>query len=134
MKEETRISSPTGLGIRNDPDGFGWYGAPRGKRKHQGKDYLCAPGQDIYFPLESGKITRIAYPYNDHDYQGVLIEARYISIKMFYFEVWPHLIGKYLKRDEVIGMAQDISKKYGGQMEAHIHLSVVSIDPEFLEA
>jgi hypothetical protein len=134
MKEEIRISSPTRLGVRSDPDGFGYYGAPRGKhRKHNGTDYICAAGQDIYCPILSGKIVRRAFPYNDTEYQGALIEGKHIAVMLFYFDVWEHLIGKYVNRGEEMGLAQDISQKYGGSMKPHIHLTVVSIDPEYLE-
>jgi hypothetical protein len=121
MKEEIRISSPTRLGVRSDPDGFGYYGAPRGKhRKHNGTDYICAAGQDIYCPILSGKIVRRAL-------------GKHIAVMLFYFDVWEHLIGKYVNRGEEMGLAQDISQKYGGSMKPHIHLTVVSIDPEYLE-
>ena len=61
-----------------------------------------------------------------------LIEGEHISVMLFYVDIWAHLIGKYLARDEILGVAQDISQKYGGQMKPHVHLTVVSIDPEYL--
>lgn len=122
------------MGLRNDTAGFGYYGAPRGfGRKHNGKDYLCKPGQDVYCPIDSGKIVRRARPYNDDTYQGVLIEGRHITVMLFYVDIWEFCVGKYVKRDEVIGIAQDITNKYSDQMKPHIHLTVVSVDPEFLE-
>jgi hypothetical protein len=134
VKEEIRISSPTLLGMRSDPDGFGYYGAPRGKhRKHNGTDYICEPGQDIYCPLISGKIVRKAFPYNDREFKGVLIEGKHIAVMLFYVDPWEFLIGEYVNRGDELGMAQDISQKYGGSMKPHIHLTIVSIDPEYLK-
>lgn len=136
MREEIYITSPTKLGVRSDPLGLGFYGAPRkrGRRytKHNGTDYLCEPGQDIYFPIHRGKVIRHAQPYDDGHYKGCLIEGSHISIMLFYVDIWDDLIGKYLKRNDRLGLAQDISRKYGKQMRPHIHLTVVSIDPELL--
>ena len=134
MREEIRISSPTHLGIRNDPSGMGYFGAPRGKyRKHNGTDYLCRPGQDIYCPVHMGKIIRRTKPYNDLNYSGVYIEGLHISVMMFYIDIWEWLIGTYVNRDDKIGMAQDISEEYGKPMKPHIHLTITSLDPELLE-
>jgi hypothetical protein len=133
MKEEIRISSPTRLGVRSDSEGLGFYGAPRGKhRKHNGTDWLCIPGEDIYCPIDSGKIVRRARPYSDDKYQGCLIEGSFISVMLFYVDVWEHAIGEYVGRGEPIGIAQDISEKYGSAMKPHIHLTIKSIDPEYL--
>ena len=44
--------SPTGLGIRNDIEGSGEYGARRGSRKHAGIDYVCKDGQNIFAPFD----------------------------------------------------------------------------------
>jgi hypothetical protein len=113
--------------------GLGYYGAPRGKfRKHNGTDFLCIPGQSVYCPIESGKVVRRAKPYSDDQYQGCLIEGKNISIKLFYVDVWEHMIGTYVKRNDEIGIAQDISAKYGSSMKPHVHLTITSIDPELL--
>lgn len=124
--------SPTGKGIRNDAKGLGHYGAPRGKKKHKGVDYLCATGQPVLSPI-SGKIERIAYPYADKSYSGIVIRGRHISIKMFYLKPMP-MIGEIVLAGELVGYAQDISKKkksYLGMLP-HIHLEIESIDPELL--
>jgi len=123
--------SPTGKGVRNDAKGFGNYGAKRGSRKHKGVDYLCEPGQDIVAPI-SGMVERIAYPYADKSYSGLVIAGPYMTVKLFYFEVVTN-VGLYVERGDTIGLAQDISQRYGGlPMLPHIHLEVVSIDPEAL--
>ncbi len=133
MNPEIIITSPTGQGLRNDPLGLGFYGAPRGNnRKHGGCDFLCVPGQDVVCPIESGKIVRVAYPYNDQNFKGVLIEGRYLSVKLFYCDPWTHMLGKRVKRGEVVAIAQDISARYGKEMEPHIHLMITALDPEML--
>jgi hypothetical protein len=130
--DATRITSPTGLGIRNDPEGFGHYCAPRGKRKHGGLDFLCKPGQTVVCPISAGKVLREANPYETTDYKGLFIQGKHLAIKIFYLDPWPGIIRTSVKRGDPIGIAQDISERYGGKMEAHVHLAIISFNPELL--
>ena len=132
MKTELIITSPTGREIRNDSEGLGYYKAPRGNKKHQGYDFLCTPGQDVVCPIESGKIVRVAYPYQDKVFSGMLIEGRHISIKLFYCNPCADIIRKWVVRNDVIATAQDISKRYGKATAPHVHLEIVAVDPEIL--
>jgi hypothetical protein len=132
MKGELKITSPTGLGIRNDPAGSGHYGAPRGGRRHLGLDFLCKPGQTVLCPIHEAVVVKITYPYPEMVYKGLLLRGRHLSIKMWYLDPWPGIIGMKVKRGDPIGIAQDISEKYKGQMEAHVHLAIFSFNPEFL--
>ena len=132
MSPLIKITSPTGLGIRNDPAGSGRYGAPRGRRKHSGIDFLCNPGQTVTCPIEAGKVVRVAYPYETQKYAGLLIKNKHLAIKIFYLDPWPGIIGTLVLRGDPIGIAQDITERYGGQMSAHVHLAVVSFNPEIL--
>lgn len=121
--------SPTGKGVRvRDAQGSGLYGARRGSRRHEGADYICEPGQAVFAPL-SGTIVREAKPYDAGEFSGVLIQGTYMDVKMFYLTVAPELIGQIVKRGQVIGEAQDISKKYPG-ITPHVHLKIVGADPE----
>ena len=120
--------SPTGKGIRSDPMGDGRYGSSRGNRKHRGTDYLCDPGQNIVAPI-SGIIARVAYPYADKSYSGVIIAGKHMSIKLFYFEPLEDFIGGEVDQGMAIGFAQDISKRYGSKMKPHVHLEIISLDP-----
>jgi len=121
--------SPTGKGPRKtDSHGNGSYGSKRGNRLHEGRDYICDPGQSVYSPI-SGVISRKAKPYAGEEYSGVLIRNDWCAIKMFYLRPDYNLIGKRVKKGQIIGTAQDISEKYPGMIN-HIHLSIVSIDPE----
>lgn len=123
-----RLISPTGRGIRSDRQGSGYYGSPRGNRTHKGADYIAYPDQEVVAPID-GTIVRVAYPYRDKTYSGVVIENSFLSVKMFYFVPIPESIGKDVRQGTVIGHAQDISKRYSKGMVPHIHLQIDSIDP-----
>lgn len=121
--------SPTGMGVRKaDKFGQGIYGASRGGKIHKGTDYICEFGQDVYSPI-NGTVIREARPYASHEYSGVLIQNKWIAVKMFYFQLDYGLVGKQVEKGQVIGQAQDISKKYPG-MIPHIHFEIESVDPE----
>lgn len=128
METSALMTSPTGLGIRNDTEGQGYYRAKRGKRLHAGVDYKCKPGKAIFSPI-SGKIKRIAYPYPGKEYQGVVIESEFFTIKLFYFKPFEDLIGQEVKKGEHIGFAQDISLRYSEFMLPHVHLQIERVDP-----
>lgn len=128
FKKGVQMISPTGKGIRNDSQGGGYYRASRGKRIHQGTDYLCTPGQAIRSPID-GELTRIAYPYKTKNYEGCVIVGNFMTIKMFYFKPFRDLVGQKVTKGDHIGTAQDISKKYSALMSPHIHLQIDLIDP-----
>ena len=123
--------SPTGLGIRDtDKWGSGAFGAGRGKRKHQGADFMCQPCQNVWFPFESGYIVRVTMPYvNDSEFFGCQLigqdNLNHYTAKMFYMLPDMNLIINEvrLKRGAVIGTAQNIALKYPG-MIPHIHLQI----------
>lgn len=130
------IKNPTGQGIRSDPAGSGEYGARRsgGRRKHRGIDLLCDPGQSIKAPI-SGKIIRGARPYaKDARYHGFLIRGAEMEIKIFYCKLLPGMIGKTVRRGQVVAVAEDVTKKHGGGMLPHVHLEITNINPKtFME-
>ena len=122
--------SPTGLTIRGqDKWGSGAFGASRGKRKHNGVDFICTPGQSVWFPFDVGYMTRIARPYSKGDYLGCEIHAEdkgsFYVCKLFYFipNATAIIEETKLHKGVVIGKAQDISEKYPGMIR-HIHLQV----------
>lgn len=119
--------------IRNDSAGSGYFGAPRGGRLHDGVDFTCVQGQDVYSPI-TGTLVREAYPYaGDLRWSGCLIVGPDITIKMFYMRPDRGLIGKEVQQGQVIGTAQGISNKYAGQgMTDHIHFQVDKINPLLL--
>ena len=114
--------------MREDPAGSGRFGASRGNRTHQGYDFLCEPGQLVKAVI-AGRLVK-AYPYaDDLTYTGCRIWGKDWMAKMFYFKPHEHLINESVLAGEVIGIAQDISLKYGGGMKAHIHVSLYKLNP-----
>ena len=130
MQCNTIMISPTGKGtIRNDAMGHGGYGSKRGSRIHKGTDYLCDPGQDIVAPI-SGFVVRVAKPYANEKYSGVVMKNGAMQIKMFYFEPYSDLIGNSVQQGDFVGLAQDASEKHGPTMRPHVHLEIDHIDPD----
>lgn len=116
--------SPTGKGIRSDPEGDGNYGARRGSRVHNGVDYLCDEGQMVVAPFDM-TITRMANPKANSPMSGIAWQRGKSAGKMFYFKPDPELIGKAVKQGQAIGKAQAVSRDYGlPNMKDHIHFQV----------
>jgi hypothetical protein len=132
--------SPTGMGIRNDAGGKGHWGARRKRINangeeisyyHNGVDYKCIPGQAVFMPF-TGQIIRIARPYvDDEKFSGAVISCKHMTVKIFYFEPYPEIIGKIIKIGLPIGRAQDISLKYPESgVTPHIHVQIEEVDPD----
>jgi hypothetical protein len=116
--------SPTGKGIRLDPQGDGNYGTSRGDRIHNGIDYLCDQGQDIKAPFDM-KIIRESKPKAGSPMTGIAWEKGRSTGRMWYFAPFKHVIGQEVSGGEVIGIAQSVSQDYGLEnMEDHIHFMV----------
>ena len=127
-----RVVSPARL--RDDAQGSGRYGAPRSGHTHMGIDLVVTPGQPVRAPM-NGYINRVAYPYGDQQWKGLeMLLGNGMVIKIFYIEPAANIVGKEVKTGEVIGYAQDISRKYGGGMLDHIHIELFEdgkhINPE----
>lgn len=121
--------SPTGQGIRHDPMGHGHYGAARGDKYHKGTDYLCDVGQKVVSPI-TGTVIREARPYAEGDLSGLVIRNKGMEVKLFYLNPLSSMIGKCVEAGDVIGIAQDVSELHGHNMFPHIHLEIVSINPD----
>lgn len=127
--------------IRNDSQGDGFFGASRGRRRHNGIDILVTPGSAVYCPIE-GVLLRMAYPYGtargNAQWEGCAIvgvgDYKGYEVKIFYMR--PFVIGDYLFPGDIVGVAQDISRKYNSAMMDHVHVEVrrngVLIDPATL--
>jgi hypothetical protein len=116
------------LGLREDPGGSGKFGASRGNRLHEGYDFLAVPGQ-IVRSVIAGKLVR-AYPYaGDVIFAGCRLWGKDFMAKMFYFIPHDHVLNVDVLAGEEIGIAQDISAKYGGGMLPHIHVGLYSLNP-----
>lgn len=124
--------NPTGRDIRSDTWGDGHYGASRGARKHEGVDYLAVPGQNIVAPV-SGQLTRTVFPYrNNTNWMGCEIEGENCRIYLFYMIPDDDKIMTFVTEGDVIGVAQDISKKYDSKMMPHVHLQFEAFNPELI--
>lgn len=106
-----------------DPHGCGTFGASRGDRKHQGEDFAISPGGIIFSPI-SGTVTRFPFPYgNDLSYTGIEIKNAEYTVKIFYMSP-SVIVGQEVRAGQVIGKAQDISRKYSPGMINHIHVEL----------
>ncbi|MCP4607707.1 MAG: hypothetical protein GY845_03180 [Planctomycetes bacterium] len=123
--------SPTGKPIRNDSAGLGHYGAKRsGNRLHHGTDYLAIAGQPIVAPFDM-VLSRYSNPSSKFPLEsGVKWVTPSGSGKMFYFVPIPKLIGTFVSKAEVIGIAIDLATYYGSDVSSHIHFQIDSFDPE----
>jgi hypothetical protein len=93
-------------------------------------DFLCCPGQDIVCPIDSAEVVRMAYPYPDKTYGGVLLRNSRFEVMLFYFTPSDHIFNKTLSKGDIIGVAQDITQRYDNRhMQPHIHLQIDSADP-----
>ena len=109
-----------------DPEGCGYFGAPRGSRLHNGIDVITVKGQPIKAPID-GVIERYAFPYDgDLNYKGLVIRNSKYYIKMFYLEPTIER-GTEVNSGDVIGISQDISEKWGDDMTTHVHVEVYLI-------
>lgn len=124
--------NPTGRTIRMDSKGSGKFNAPRGSgRKHDGIDLVVKPGQAILAPID-GIISRRVTAYPNENYFGVEIEGRRIIIMLLYLRPLKGIIGSHVQKGDIIGNAQDISRRYNEGMTPHIHFRVIRCDPLLL--
>lgn len=124
--------------IRNDVKGDGYFGASRGRRIHNGLDIIITPGSAVYTPIE-GIVFRKAFPYGtqgkNKTWEGLLIVGinDYAGYEVKIFYVRPFLLGDHVLPGEIIGVAQDISRRYSPRMIDHVHVEVrrngILLDP-----
>lgn len=132
------IANPTGGKVRIDAGGDGHYGASRTKTvdgkvvryAHCGTDFTGTPGQPVKAPI-GGIIKRKAKPYSSGEYSGCLIVGPKGICKMFYLKPNPDLVSKPIRQGDIIGVMQDISKKYAN-VTPHVHVQFDEFNPEFL--
>ncbi len=133
---------------KEDSHGAGYYGAPRGNKTHRGIDLCAAPGSEVW-PIHSGVVTKIGYPYADD------LEFRYVELhtgddlfhRYFYVDPGAHVkVGDQVyqiadltfpEKGDAIGLVQDLADRYPG-ITNHFHFEIKDafgkyIDPtEFL--
>jgi RHS repeat-associated protein len=124
------LTNPTGLGIRNDSQGQGHYGASRGSRIHKGVDFSTVVGQDIYAPID-GKVV-----YATGKSKGARIDfyptnpsaAGFDMIRMLYVDR-PAGVNAWgtanVQAGAAIGIAADLQTRgYSSSVTPHIHLQI----------
>lgn len=125
MKDSQELLIAYGCEIRGgDCHGAGYYGAPRGKRKHKGIDIVC-PGGTIVLSASDGVVTRcsgIVYADpNKRKWRYVEIEDKSgIKCRYFYVKEIGLDLGLKIKKGDVIGEAQGVEDLYCG-ITPHIH-------------
>lgn len=124
------IVSP--LKIRVDGEGDGNFGTSRlpPYKKHYGLDLEVKIGQKVYAPF-NGTVVLIPKALQDKSgYQGVRIMAdNGLKIDVLYIKPSVEANAK-IKKGDLIGYAQDITKAYSGSMKNHIHIE--HFDPKTL--
>lgn len=126
-----------GQRVRSDSQGSGLWHAPRGNRLHKGIDLLVVPGREVFAPFD-GRVVRFASPYaDDASLGGVVIASDWCEVKLFYLQLVGLVPGSTFARGAVLGLAQDVSKKYGKGMKPHLHVQIGddgAVDPSvFME-
>lgn len=122
-----------------DKWGSGHYGAPRGRRKHRGCDYVNHVNEAVE-AIEGGTVSKIGFPYSQksakkRNFRYVEIScAPNIRHRYFYVESLVQ-VGDIVEKGQVIGWAQDLDAVYPG-MTQHYHLEIIKngrrIDPTCL--
>lgn len=118
-----------------DGMGSGAFGASRGRRRHNGEDFRCDPGAEIYSGV-AGIVTKIGYPYsqNDSTPKNTLKSClRYVQVTDVnglnhrYFYVKPNAnisVDVVVSRGTLLGTCSDLNAIWGIRMKNHIHYEV----------
>ncbi len=125
---------PTNRIIRGqDNYGSGHHGASRGKRKHDGADYISKPGQRVKAPL-SGKVTKISKPYSSGIDANVLSGVEIVASDgticwVWYIKPSVGIVGTVVKAGvSVIGKAKTLKNRYKKGITDHVHVRIHSRD------
>jgi len=121
-----RLSRPVEHIVRGiDAYGSGDFGASRdaGRRVHRGVDLVAEPGEVVRAPI-SGAVERIGVAYKgERELQFVEITDLSAGNKARVFYVSPSImVGSKVKSGDILGTAQDLTKRYPNGMTNHVHL------------
>ena len=115
--------------VRMDAKGDGHFGSSRKGHVHQGVDLLVNEGDPVASPID-GRIVRYSSAYQDTAvYRNIVIHGEGIEVKIMYATLAPGLhIGDPVRRGQLVGEAQAVSRKYGGPpMKDHLHVEARKI-------
>jgi hypothetical protein len=114
-----------------DAYGSGAFGAARdgGRRRHRGVDIVAAPGELVRAPI-AGSVTRLGAAYGGPDgltYVEIVNPTTRYRARLFF--VGPAVdLGRDLAAGDVVGRAQDLSRRYPGGMTNHVHVELTGRD------
>lgn len=132
------LANPTHGKVRGtDAYGSGKFGARRdaGKRKHEGADFVVAPGADVAAPV-GGVITDIGFAYQGKEKLNFIeIKNEALNLKARVFYVDPIVaIGQTIMAGDSIGAAENLALRYPGGIVNHVHVELHDamgvLDPE----
>lgn len=135
------LANPVEGAMRSiDSYGSGAFGSQRdgGKRKHEGVDYVAAPGHIATSPI-AGTVVRIGYAYKkDTRLKYVEIDNAETGYSARVLYVAPTIaIGQTIAAGDAIGVVQDLSVKYPSGITNHVHVEIrdaagVTLDSAFI--
>ena len=133
----TDYYNPTHGAVRGgDVFGSGDFGASRdgGKRKHEGVDYVIAPGAPVHSPI-SGEVARLGYAYRgEGGYRIVEIVNSETKVKARVLYVSPTVaVGDVVVAGQEIGAAQDLNARYPG-ITNHEHVELRDRQQQLMDA
>ena len=114
-----------------DPQGAGYYGAPRGTKTHRGIDYACLPGTAICCHIY-GTVTKLGKPYRDNpDTPDINEYERYDYVEVTapngdrhrYFYIDPSVeVGQAVSQGAILGRTQKLHYR---KITQHCHYEVI---------
>lgn len=96
-------------------------------RYHGGIDFVAVPGETVFAPTD-GTVARIsnAYATNNQGLRAIVFETGELRFKVLYVSPRQRLKkGTWVKAGTAIGVAQDLSGKFGHEMTNHVHLTII---------
>ena len=131
IEENDLLTNPTGLGIRDDSGGSGYFNAPRGNRLHEGIDFSAlAGGQNVVAP-DSGTITNFTGRTSGYPMARIVPSnpnAGYEYMEILYIDR-PQGVREWVSRTinagDIIGSSVNLqSLGYPANVGPHIHLQM----------
>ncbi len=131
------LSTPVDGGVRGrDVYGRGSFGASRdgGRRRHHGADFAAEPGADVLAPI-AGEVTLVGAAYertSGYNFVEIRDPRLQLSARVFYVAPGVH-VGQSVAAGEVIGAAQDLSRRYPRGITNHVHVELRNRHRELLD-
>lgn len=125
---------------RNDPAGLGHFGAPRGSRKHRGRDYECRIDAEILSPVDGVVVSDGQAYRSTKTYKILNIRGDDGNLHRLFYVARTVVLGTRVDVDSIVGVAQNVTQMHTDEpgMQPHVHYEVKDAqgkyrDPENLE-